>query len=66
MSKSTAWQTVKTVGYTGAYDYGPNYDRRACGGVVHIQERTVNGRVERRAVTANGRYSFVTTLESQA
>jgi len=58
------WKTTKTIAYTGAYDYGRDYDRRACGGVVHIQEATTRaGVVRRRAVTTNGRYSFVTPLD---
>ncbi len=65
MSKRT-WSTVQTIGYDGTYDSGPNYDRRACGGVVHIQERTIRGKVERRAVTTNGRFSFVTPIETAA
>lgn len=56
------WETVRTICYDGTYDHGPNVDRRACGDVVHIQERTVRGKTERRAVTSNGRFSFVTKL----
>jgi hypothetical protein len=59
---SRKWETVRTIGYDGRYDYGPNVDRRAAGGVVHIQERTVNGKMQRRAVTSNGRFSFVTVI----
>jgi hypothetical protein len=58
----TKWQTVRTMGYDGRYDSGPNVDRRACGGIVHIQERTKGGVPSRRAVTVNGRYSFVTKV----
>jgi len=58
------WTTVRTVGYTGQYDYGDDYDRRACGGVVLIQERTVDGKRERRAYTSNGRFGFATPLEA--
>jgi hypothetical protein len=59
---SCKWTTVKEVAYDGKYD-GCNTDRRACGGIVLIQERRKGGKVERRAVTSNGPFHFVTPLE---
>lgn len=59
------WTTIKTVAYTGIYN-GPNptprYDPRATGGVVLIQERTVKGKTQRRALTTNGKFSFSVKL----
>lgn len=56
------WERVRTVGYDGRYDYGDDYDRRACGGVVHIERRVVDGVEQKRAVTTNGRFQFVTMI----
>lgn len=60
---ANSWKRVKTIGYIGAYDYGPNVDRRATGGVVRIEERNNRGKVQRRAVTSNGRFSFITLIK---
>ena len=52
---STVWQTVATVGYTGAVATPQNYD--AHGGVCHLQVRAnARGHVIGRKVNSNGRH----------
>lgn len=58
---TSKWQTVATVGYTGSVSR--NEDRRAHGGVCHLQARQgKGGGVLGRRVNSNGR--FVETGDS--
>ena len=54
---TSKWQTVATVGYTGAVSQDEN--RAAHGAVCHLQARTKCGGIFGRKINSNGRHQEV-------